>query len=204
MKILVACEFSGTVRDAFIGRGHDAMSCDILPTEAPGPHYEGNVLDILDHGWDLMVAHPPCTYLTNSGAKHLYRKMKKENGVCFTRWRNMINGIDLFRKLLEADIPKIAIENPIMHGHAKSLININQSQTIQPWQFGHKEMKATCLWLKGLPLLEPTNIVGPPPNNPEERKSWAKVHRQPPGPNRWKLRSKTYQGIANAMSHQWK
>ena len=152
MRILVACEYSGTVRDAFAKLGHFAMSCDILPTDKPGNHYQGNVLDILDQDWDLMIAHPPCTYLTNSGVSWLHKDP--------TRWAQLDDGAAFFKLLLEAPIPRKAIENPIMHKYAKERIGgVNQSQIIQPWMFGHMEQKATCLWLDNLPLLQPTNNV---------------------------------------------
>lgn len=194
MKVLVACEYSGTVRDAFIRKGHDAMSCDLLPTDIPGPHYQGDVFDIINDGWDLMIAHPPCTYLSNSGVTWLY---KQED-----RWKNLIDGAVFFRKLHEVNIPKIAIENPIMHKYAKQIIGVDQSQVIQPWMFGHMEQKATCLWLKNLPLLEPTNDVKEEmlklPKNERER-----LHYLPPSEDRWKIRSKTFEGIAEAMAEQW-
>lgn len=194
MRVLVACEFSGIVRDAFIASGHDAMSCDLLPTERLGPHYQGDVLDIIDDGWDLMVAHPPCTYLANSSAKHLYLGMKKENGRNEERWQKMREGAEFFKALLNANIPKIAVENPIMLGHAKEIVGCEQSQVIQPWQFGHPETKATCLWLKNLPPLNPTNIV----EGREQR-----VHKMPPSDNRWKERSRTFSGVGKAMAEQW-
>lgn len=195
MKVLVACEYSGKVRDAFIRKGHDAMSCDLLPTDVEGPHYVGNVLDILDQGWDLMVAHPPCTYLTNSGVTWLHKDP--------SRWPKLDEGAAFFKALLDAPIPKIAIENPIMHGYAKDRIGgIKQSQVIQPWMFGHMEQKATCLWLKGLPNLVATNNVKEEmlllPKNQRER-----LHYLPPSVDRWKLRSTTYSGIAEAMAEQW-
>ena len=180
MKVLIACEYSGAVRDAFIAQGHDAISCDILPTDAPGPHYQGDVRDILGDGFDLMVAHPPCTHLAVSGARWFKDKQVEQ-----------AEALDFVRLLLAAPIDKIALENPI------SIISSRikkPNQIIQPWQFGHGETKATCLWLKNLPKLEPTQIV-------DGRE--AKVHRMSPGPNRWKERSKTYQGIANAMAQQW-
>ena len=186
MKVLVACEYSGRVRDAFIKQGHDAMSCDLLPTDQPGPHYEGDVFDIINDGWDLMVAHPPCTYLSNSGVTWLHR----QEG----RWDNMRNGAKFFKKLMETNIPKIAIENPIMHKYAVEIIGRRQDQVVQPWMFGHGETKATCFWLKNLPKLTPTNIV-------EGRVQ--RLHLLPPSPDRWKLRSTTYQGIADAMAAQW-
>ena len=195
MKVLIACEYSGTVRDAFIAKGHDAISCDILPTDQPGPHYQGNVLDIIDDGWDLMIAHPPCTYLTNSGVCHLHKDE--------TRWEKLDEGAKFFKQLLNANIPMICVENPIMHKYAKERIgNIKQSQIIQPWMFGHTEQKATCLWLKGLPLLIETNNVKEEmmllPDNQRQ-----KLHYLPPSEDRWKLRSKTYDGIAQAMADQW-
>lgn len=199
MKVLIACEYSGTVRDAFIKLGHDAISCDLLPSDKPGPHYQGNVFDIVNDGFDLMIAHPPCTYLCNSGVTHLYNKDKTKNQ---KRWLDMRDGALFFRKLLESNIPKICIENPVMHGHAKRIINQNQTQIIQPWMFGHTESKATCLWLKGLAPLEETNNVKEDmlklPKNQQQR-----LHYLPPGPDRWKLRSTTFQGIADAMAEQW-
>ena len=180
MKVLIACEYSGAVRDAFIAQGHDAISCDILPTDAPGPHYQGDVRDILEDGFDLMVAHPPCTHLAVSGARWFKDKQIEQ-----------AESLDFVRLLLAALIDKIALENPI------SIISSRirkPNQIIQPWQFGHGETKATCLWLKNLPKLQATQIV-------DGRE--AKVHRMSPGPNRWKERSKTYQGIAEAMAQQW-
>ena len=189
MRVLIACEFSGIVRDAFIERGHDAWSCDLLPTEQPGPHYQDNIFHVLTktmYDWDMMIAHPPCTYLANSGVSWLYRKEG--------RWEKMKQGALFFKQLLEADIPKICVENPIMHKHAVKIIGRRQDQVIQPWQFGHGEQKATCLWLKNLPLLEPTNIV----EGREQR-----LHYLPPSKDRSKLRSITYPGIAKAMAEQW-
>mgnify|MGYP006269325611 CR=1 FL=1 len=185
MKVLVACEYSGRVRDAFIKIGHEAISCDLLPTDSPGPHYQGDVFDIINDGWDLMIAHPPCTYLCNSGVCWLHKDE--------SRWGKMRGGALFFRQLLESNIKKIAIENPIMHKYAKEIIRVNQTQVIQPWQFGHGETKATCLWIKGLPSLKPTDIV-------EGRHQ--RLHLLPPSKDRWKLRSTTYQGIADAMAQQ--
>ena len=204
MRVLVACEYSGTVRDAFIAQGHDAMSCDLLPTDAPnwtydpftklrthhperGSHYQGSVLDILDDGWDLMIAHPPCTYLTNSGVRWLHTDE--------SRWGKLDEACEFFNRLLDADIPRICVENPIPHKYAVERIGGRKyTQIIQPWQFGHGETKATCLWLKGLQKLTPTNIV-----DGREQRMW----KLPPSEDRWKLRSKTYQGIADAMAQQW-
>lgn len=182
MRVLVACEYSGTVRDAFIARGHHAISCDLLPTDRPGPHYRGDVRRLLRGGfrWDLMIAHPPCTHLAVSGARWFKDKQQEQ-----------AESLEFVRLLMDARIPRIAIENPV------SIISSRirkPDQIIQPWQFGHGETKATCLWLKGLPRLLPTDVV-------EGRE--AKVHKMPPGPDRWKLRSLTYQGIADAMADQW-
>lgn len=182
MKVLIACEYSGAVRDAFIRAGHDAMSCDLLPTDAPGPHYQGDVFDIIGDGWNLMVAHPPCTHLSVSGARHF--AAKRADG----RQQAAVN---FFMALANTDIPRIAVENPVC---IMSSLWRKPDQIIQPWMFGHGETKATCLWLKGLPKLTPTNIV-------DGRE--ARVHRMPPSPDRWKLRSTTYQGIADAMASQW-
>jgi hypothetical protein len=194
MKVLIACEYSGTVRDAFIKAGHDAMSCDLLPTDAPGPHYQGDVFDIINDGWDLMIAHPPCTYLCNSGVSWLHKDI--------SRWPKMVEAALFFRKLLRANIPMIAIENPIMHKYAKAIIDKDQSQLIQPWMFGHPESKGTCLWLKGLPNLEDTVNVKEDflklPKNVAQR-----LHYLPRTADRWKIRSTTFQGIADAMAGQW-
>jgi hypothetical protein len=182
MRVLVACEYSGRVRDAFIRRGHDAMSCDLLPTEVSGPHYQGDVFDVINEGWDMIICHPPCTHLAVSGAR--YFAAKRESGV-------QDEALGFVRRLLDAPIARIALENPI------SIISSRirkPDQIIQPWQFGHGETKATCLWLKGLPKLTPTNVV-------DGRE--AKVHKMPPGPDRWKNRSRTYEGIADAMAEQW-
>lgn len=180
MNVLVACEFSGIVRDAFIAKGHNAWSCDLLPTDVPGPHIKGDVSTVLDRNWHLMIAHPPCTHLAVSGARWFKDKLaEQEEALAFVRM------------LMEAPIERIAIENPI------SIISTKirkPDQIIQPWQFGHGETKATCLWLKGLPPLTPTDIV-------EGREN--RVHRMPPSENRWKERSKTFTGIAKAMAEQW-
>ena len=182
MKVLVACEYSGTVRDAFAARGHDAMSCDLLPTDRPGNHYQGDVRDVLGGGWDLMIAHPPCTHLAVSGARHFAEKVADGR---------QQEAVEFFMALARAPIPRIAIENPVCIMSSKWR---KPDQTIQPWQFGHGETKATCLWLKGLPRLRPTCIVAG---------REARVHKMPPSPDRWKLRSTTFQGIAEAMADQW-
>lgn len=182
MKILIACEYSGTVRDAFIAAGHNALSCDLLPSERPGPHYQGDVTDLLGEAWDLMVAHPPCTHLAVSGAR--YFSDKAADG-------RQQAALTFVRLLMNAPIPKIAIENPV------SIISSRirkPDQIIQPYLFGHGETKATCLWLKNLPRLTPTQIV----SGREPR-----IHRMPPSSDRWKERSRTYPGIAAAMADQW-
>lgn len=180
MKVLVACEYSATVREAFAAKGHEAVSCDLLPTEIPGPHYEGNVLDILYDKWDLMIAHPPCTHLAVSGARWFKEKQAEQK-----------EALDFVRYLLSAPIDRIALENPISIISSKIR---KPDQIIQPWMFGHGETKATCLWLKGLPLLQATNVV-------DGRE--ARVHKMPPSPDRWKERSRTFKGIAQAMADQW-
>jgi hypothetical protein len=177
--VLVACEYSGRVRDAFIRNGCEAVSCDLLPTDQPGPHYQGDVFNIINDGWDLMVAHPPCTHLAVSGARWFHKKEKEQE-----------EALDFVRRLMAAPINQIAIENPISVISSKIR---KPDQIIQPWMFGHGETKATCLWLKNLPPLQPTEIV-------EGREN--KVHRMPPSEHRWKLRSLTYQGIADAMGDQ--
>ncbi len=182
MRVLVACEYSGRVRDAFLALGHDALSCDLLPTESPGPHYQGDVRDLLSEPWDLLIGHPPCTDLAVSGARHF--AAKRADG-------RQQRSLEFVRLLMDAPVPRIAIENPI--SVISSAIR-KPSQVVHPWQFGHGEVKATCLWLKGLPLLHPTDVV---PGRV------ARVHRMPPSPDRWKERSRTYPGIATAMAHQW-
>ncbi len=151
MKILVACEYSGTVRDAFTARGHEAWSCDILPSETPGNHFQGDVKNVLDGDWDLIIAHPPCTYLSNSGVCHLHKD--------FSRWAKLDEAAEFFKLFTEHQCPKICIENPIQHKHARERIGKKYDQIIHPFMFGHPEQKATCLWLKGLPKLIPTNNV---------------------------------------------
>ena len=190
MRVLVACEYSGTVRDAFIRAGHDALSCDLLPTESPGPHYQGDVRDILADGWDLMIAHPPCTHLAVSGARWFKDKQAEQ-----------AEALDFVRLLLDAPIPRIALENPV------SIISSRirkPDQIIQPYQYGHETTKTTCLWLKNLPPLVPTDIVGKGARHvTKSGKSLPEWYNLPPSPDRWKIRSTTYQGIAAAMASQW-
>jgi hypothetical protein len=182
LKILVACEYSGVVRDAFIRNGHDAMSCDFLPTETDGPHYQGDIRDLLFYPWDLMIAHPPCTHLSVSGAKHF--ELKRKSGL-------QQSAVSFFMQLASCPVPRIAIENPVC---IMSSLFRKPDQIIQPWQFGHGETKATCLWLKNLPKLQPTKIV----DGREQR-----IFKMPPSPDRWKIRSRTFDGIALAMADQW-
>lgn len=191
MRVLVACEYSGTVRDAFAKKGHDAWSCDLLPTDSPGQHYQGDVLDILYKDWDIIIAHPPCTYMSNSGVRWLYNKDGTANK---QRWIDLSYAKDFFGLFLNhPHCKKICIENPIPHKHA---MLPKYSQTIQPFDFGHTTSKRTCLWLKGLPNLIPTETI------PKDQRTFD-IHRAAPGPDRWKLRSKTFQGIADAMADQW-
>ena len=180
MRVLVACEYSGQMRNAFRLLGHDAISCDFLPTEIPGAHYQGDVMDIIANGWDIMIAHPPCTHLAVSGARWWNDKTVEQ-----------ADALAFVRALMNAPIGRWAIENPV--GKISTAIR-KPDQIIQPWQFGHGETKATCLWLKGLPPLLPSNIVSG---------REAIVHHMPPGPDRWKDRSRTYTGIADAMASQW-
>ena len=195
MKVLIACESSGTVRDAFIRAGHDAMSCDMLPTEKPGPHYQGDVRDVLHNGWDLLIGHPPCTYLSVSGMHWTTRGMRDpqltEDALAFARL------------LMDAPIARIAIENPV------SIISSRirkPDQIIQPYHFGHDASKKTCLWLKGLPPLRPTAFVEPRIVDGKPRwdnQTDSGQNKLPPSADRWRMRSKTYQGIADAMAAQW-
>jgi hypothetical protein len=180
MRVLIACEYSGTVRDAFRRLGHDAMSCDLLPTDVDGPHYQGDVFDVINDGWDLMIAHPPCTHLAVSGARWFKDKQQEQ-----------AEALEFVRRLLDAPIERICLENPV------SIISSRirkPDQCIQPWMFGHGETKKTCLWLKNLDKLVPTDVV-----DGRDQRIW----KLPPTADRWKIRSKTYQGIADAMANQW-
>jgi hypothetical protein len=184
MRVLIACEYSGIVRDAFIALGHDAMSCDLLPSDKPGPHYQGDVFDVIDYPWDLAIMHPPCTHLSVSGSRHFDGKRidgRQQSAVSFF--------MALQRRT--AHIPKTATENPVC---IMSSLWRKPDQIIQPWQYGHGETKATCLWLKGLPLLVPTDVV----DGREQR-----IHKLPPSADRWKIRSTTFDGVAKAMAAQW-
>jgi hypothetical protein len=186
MKVLVACEFSGIVRDSFDKLGFDSWSCDIEPSEVPGKHIRGDVRNVLNEGWDVMIAHPPCDYIAHSGVQWLHT----EDG----RWSKMIDGCCFFRELMNAHIKHIAIENPIIHGYATKIIGRKYDQKIQPWQFGHGEKKSICLWLKNLPKLEPTNVVDG---------RLAKIHKMGQSKSRKKERSRFFKGVADAMAEQW-
>lgn len=195
MNVLIACEESGTVRDEFIALGHNAVSCDILPSRKLGPHIQGCALKaVRSRRWDLLIFHAECTFMSNSGAKHLYLGMKKENGRNEARWAAMREAALFFKELWDSDVDKICGENPIMLGYAKEIIGAEPSQIIQPWMFGHGETKATCLWLKGLPKLIHTDIV-----SGREQRIW----KMAPGPNRKRDRSVTFTGVAKAMASQW-
>ncbi len=185
-RALIGCEFSGVVREAFAAQGWDAWSCDILPTEHPGQHLQCDVRDVLNDGWDIAVFHPPCTYLCNSGVRWLHTDPD--------RWELLIEAAAFFRELLNAPIPAIAIENPVMHRYARRLVGMNHTQTFQPWQFGHGECKRTCLWLKNLPALKPTDVV-----EGREQRIW----KMPPSADRAQERSRTFTGIASAMAVQF-
>ena len=192
MRVLVACEYSGAVRDAFRRRGHDAVSCDLLPTDAPGPHHVGPVQDIIGDGWDLLVAFPPCTDLAASGAR--WFPAKRADG-------RQARALDFVRLLLEAPIPRVAVENPV--GVISSAIR-KPDQIIQPYEHGHEATKTTCLWLRGLPLLVPTRVVGKGSRHvTKSGRSLPTWYNLPPSADRWKVRSQTFPGIAEAMAAQW-
>lgn len=208
MRVLVACEYSGRVRDAFIAAGHDAMSCDMLETEVPGPHYQGDIRDVIDSvrltggmGFDLLIAHPPRTRLANSGVRWLHEppagKTKAE------MWAALDEAAEFYRMLRDVPIPRKAIENPVMHCHARGLLGNAKRHVVQPWWFGEPAFKATGFELIGLPPLVPTNKLVPPKPGTDEHKAWSWVHRLPPSEDRWKHRSRTFQGVAQAMAAQW-
>ena len=217
MRVLVACEYSGTVRDAFLTRGHDAMSCDLLPTDRPGPHFQGDAREVLGDGWDLLIAHPPCTYLTVA-AEWAYKDpdfdrypgvgyhQRLKAGTLFgeERRRARVNAVEFFLLMWNCGIPRICIENPV--GHISRHIEGAARQTIQPHQFGHDASKATCLWLRGLPELVPTKLIDPRmvAGNPRwSNQTDGGQNKLPPSSDRWKHRSTTYAGIAEAMADQW-
>ena len=204
-RVLVACEYSGIVRDAFLALDHDAWSCDLLASESgSNRHIQGDVLEILHDGWDLIiVAHPPCTRLCNSGVRWLHKPPRGKT--LEEMWRDLDKGAAFFSKLWNADIPHVAVENPVMHKHAKGLIENYQdpSQIVQPWWFGEPQFKATGLYLRNLPNLVETNLLTPPQKGTDEHKAWSRVHRMSPGADRAKERSRFFPGIAKAMADQW-
>jgi hypothetical protein len=203
--VLIGCEFSGVVRRAFANRGHDAWSCDLLPAaDGSNRHLVGDVRDYLDDGWDLLaVFHPPCTRLCNSGVRWL--SVPPPGKTLEQMWADLDEGAALFSDLWNAPIERVAVENPVMHKHARERIRNYQrpAQTVQPWWFGEQAFKGTGLYLRGLPALIPTDRLTPPKPGTEEHKAWSAIHRAPPGPDRWAFRSKTFAGIANAMADQW-
>ena len=205
MRVLIGCEFSGIVRDAFKEQGHEAWSCDLLPTERPGKHFQYDLLTVLEcigDEFDLAIFHPPCTYLANSGVQHLWNERKKEKGKNISRWQKMEEAKDFFMTLLNFPIKRLAVENPIPHGYAKLP---PYSQIIQPYEHGHEVQKKTCLWLKNLPLLKSTNIVGKGEQyiGKDGKPNGSKWYQLPPTIDRWKQRSRTFEGVAKAMATQW-
>lgn len=197
MRVLIACEFSGTVRDAFIAAGHDALSCDLQETQSPGPHYCGDVFDVLGDGWDLLIAHPPCTYLTVAANKW----MKPEWAWKYpTRPQDREAAVSFFMAMYNAPVERVCVENPIC---IMSTRFRKPDQVVQPWMFGHGETKATCFWLRGLPRLIPTHMKNDYFAEPEPTGREQRLHKLPPGPTRSNERSKTYPGIAKAMATQW-
>lgn len=209
MRVLIACEFSGVVRDAFIRAGHDAMSCDLLPTESPGPHYQGDVFDIINDGWDLMIAHPPCTFLCNSGVKHLVRGGKRIDP---ERWVSMREGAEFFRDLGDAPIDRIARENPILHKYAVEIIGRRADQYVQPYEFSHDHSKKTGFHLDGLPPLEKDPAQFVPGRDViykgKKVKRWANqspcgADSMGPSADRGHKRSGFFTGLADAMADQW-
>jgi hypothetical protein len=187
MTVLIAGETSGRVRDAFLARGIDAVSCDLLPTDAPGPHIQGDMRDLLHRPWDMVIAHPPCTRLCNSGVRWLAER---------DLWADMREGAELFLACLNANAPLVAVENPVMHKYAREIVGRGPDFTCQPWQHGDNAKKRTCFWTRGLPALIPTSDL-------DGTTATADCHMASPGPDRWKLRSVTYQGIANSIADQW-
>lgn len=194
MKVLIACEFSGIVRDAFVAKGHDAWSCDLLLTERPGNHIQADFRSVIQDTWDMVSYHYECRVMANSGVRWLYEKIG--------RWEELDEAAEIFNITIR-DTRLGWSENPIQHKHTKERIDREQDQTIQPWYFGEPYFKATCLWLRSLPKLKATDRLVPPKQGTEEYKKWSMVHRAPPGKDRWKIRSRTFQGIAKAMADQW-
>jgi len=208
LRILIGCEYSARVRDAFRARGHDAWSCDLLECEGdPAFHIQGDVFEAIANppagAWDMAIFHPTCTYLTNAGVRWLYNGGRKDGGRDEQRWEDMREGAAFINRLLDCGIPKIAVENPIMHGYGQELVG-PPSQIVQPWWFGDEAFKATGFWIRGdLPLLQPTNKLAPPASGTAEHARWSKVHRASPGPDRWKDRSRTEPGLAKGLAINW-
>ena len=201
MKVLVACEFSGIVREAFKARGHYVWSCDLLPTEIPGQHYQGDVRDIINDNWDLMIAHPPCTRLTNAGVRWLHKPPPGKTVA--EMWLELDEAAELYRTIRDAVIPRKCLENPVMHRYAQERIGKPKRHIVQPWWFGDPAFKATGFELINLPPLVATNKLTPPKPGTDEHKQWSWIHRMPPGPNRKQERSRSFPGISEAMADQW-
>lgn len=202
MRILLACEYSGVGREAFRAMGHEVLSCDLLAADDGSPHhYQGDVRDVLYDRWDMLIAHPECTRLTNAGVRWL--KVPPPGRTLASMWEELFKAAEFYKLLRDAPIPRKAIENPIMHCHAREIVKPGRRQVVQPWWFGDKAFKATGLELIGLPDLVPTNKLIPPKPGTDEHKEWSFIHRATPGPDRWKLRSKSFPGIMNAMAAQW-
>lgn len=201
MRVLIGCEFSGIVRDEFLKHGHDAWSCDLLPSERPGPHLQCDIFTVLDRGWNLMIFHWPCTYLTRAQAGWFFNLPKKPKPHILygrARYAAMIESAGNFKRLLNSNIPRICGENPIPYRDAR-LIMGDYTQKVQPYEFGHPERKATCLWLRNLPELKPTQVVA----LPEKKSEAQRLHYLSPGPSRSRERSRTFEGVARAMAEQW-
>ena len=201
MKVLVACEYSGRVRDSFRKLGHDAVSCDLLQTDLYGPHYKGDMFDLDLESFDLIIAHPPCTRLTNSGVRWL--KVPPKGKTLDQIWEEFDQAVEFYKKIQAINVKMKCIENPVMHCYAREAIGEIKRQVVQPWWFGEETFKATGYELTGLPDLVATNKLIPPKPGTDEHKKWSWIHRASPGPNRWKVRSTTPKGIANAMAAQW-
>lgn len=205
MRILIGCESSGVMRRAFAARGHDVWSCDLLPSEdGSNRHIRGDLRDHLNDGWDLLaVMHPPCTRLCNSGVRWLHEP--PAGRTLEEMWADLDRAADFFATCWRAPVPRVAVENPIMHRHARERMpaDLPRPQIIQPWQFGEPFFKATGFYLRGLPELQPSNILKPPAPGTAEHRRWSAIHRAPPGPNRWRFRSRTFEGIADACADQW-
>jgi hypothetical protein len=205
LRVLIACETSGVMRRAFASRGHDTWSCDLLPAEdGSNRHIRGDVRDYLGDGWDLLVvAHPPCTRLCNSGVRWLH--VPPPGKTMAQMWAELEDGVALFSACWLAPVPRVAVENPVMHRHARERMpaDLPKPQIVQPWWFGDPAFKATGFYLRGLPPLTPTLRLTPPKSGTDDHKAWSAVHRAPPGPDRWKFRSRTFQGIADAAAKQW-